>query len=1435
MSNSANEPTPLHGTPIKIGDVKGDVKGGDVKGADINVTRIPLSADPTQPIKLVRTKPSVIPVAAAEEDWQGNEPTLIPTSMPTPVIDEGWAGSEATLISMPAAPAAATATPVEEWIGNDQTMVVVTEKEWKGDEPTLLPQSGPLTNHVDEEWTGNEQTMVGGVAPRRVTPAGVSDWVGNEATQIGMAPGAGAPRSDHSTSQSSRTPGSKATSPTLEDGWHLKGRKGALTGTTVGDYEMGGILGEGGMGVVYRAKQISLKRRAAVKVLPANLSADMQLRARFEQEARTASLLNTPHVVQVFGAGTADDIVYFAMEFVEGTDLSEIIHKKKEAGESFTPEEAAGYIIQAARGLAEAAKHNIVHRDIKPANLMVTSKGVVKIADFGISKIAGETGMTMTGTAVGTPSYCSPEQGRGDVVDPRADLYSLGVVFYELLAGRKPFDGTTANALIYQHNYQEPKLLSEVVPGLPDAYQAVCLKCLMKDPTGRYADAAELVADLERVRDGNMSMTAVFQARFGTGADAAMAKYLGVKKHWWVKWALAASFIAIFGGGGLYYWQAGAQERLVEMRRHKDALHDLDAAKPIPIGAASNLAWIAARDSHDADLVRWQAKIIRVAPLQTSLAALDLPALPDQATHVRARKDLTAYTEEVGKGDDVTRWEARLAATDARSRVLRVDLARDIDAIETLSGPLRERVRPGVEELTRLVGADDADAHRWNARLAATEEEITACRVRGEQLAAAAVLTEAHAQQLSTELTRLTALTSVQDASVVQWSAVLARAAQQLAALRSTLGSELDRERWLTVAQQEAIGPYLANYRAQVAAGEPRLVAWAQRLDESVKRVAALRKSLTIKLASTDALLSEVAIDEVSVQLKDYAVLVATDDAQLALWSDLIQRQRAAIDGDRGVLVKLEKSDAKNHPTILDLVACDQAIMRLDARGALAADRKSFYLRRLAEEKAYEDNLRAELKERENDQALTTAQETIDKVNALDAIAGHQDAEVKRWHERLTRYYALHEALVALDKPVALPPQAVENLAAFALLVSHNNTDLAHWTAKLQRVQQLTAALAGTELVQPLPSGALANATELVEQWLGADEPVARAWLAKATKVTGLRHKLEQLFATAPGSTLPTNQVLPNPGAVAREADELVALTGNSQSEVQHWQYRAHMLVGPGRPAWATAYERDAYGLYAELSITGVTQRLRWIPAGTFTLGSPGDEPNRDDDEPLIHGVTLTKGFWCADSECTQALWMAIMGSNPSRFALASDAADRPVERVSWHDVQDFLKALAAKIPSGEYPRLPSEAEWEYACRGGGAGPFTTGAGDLDMSQLDKLAWFGLRDGTRGVRRREPNRFGLFDMHGNVWEWCQDKYGSYSAAETIDPVGRQEETYVARGGSWADSAKHLRAANRLAVRADLHTLYVGFRLLIPAQWLSGKEPQRPGSGDLSQR
>ena len=258
------------------------------------------------------------------------------------------------------------------------------------------------------------------------------------------------------------------------------------------------------MGLVYRARQVSLGRRAALKVLASNLANDDGLVRRFYAEAHAASLLQSQHVVQVYFAGEIEGVVFYAMEFVDGADLAHLANAFRLDGRRMPALEAAGYLLQAARGLQAACERNIVHRDIKPQNLLVTPDGVVKIADFGIAKVLDEQALTLAGSTVGTPAYCSPEQGRGREVDHRSDLYSLGVVMYELLTGVRPFTGANANALIYQHCYVEPKRPCEHAAEVGEALEAICMRLLQKAPEHRYQSAGDLVVDLERLVHGKI-------------------------------------------------------------------------------------------------------------------------------------------------------------------------------------------------------------------------------------------------------------------------------------------------------------------------------------------------------------------------------------------------------------------------------------------------------------------------------------------------------------------------------------------------------------------------------------------------------------------------------------------------------------------------------------------------------------------------------------------------------------------------------------------------------------------------------------------------------------------------------------------------------------------------------------------------------------------
>jgi formylglycine-generating enzyme required for sulfatase activity len=290
-----------------------------------------------------------------------------------------------------------------------------------------------------------------------------------------------------------------------------------------------------------------------------------------------------------------------------------------------------------------------------------------------------------------------------------------------------------------------------------------------------------------------------------------------------------------------------------------------------------------------------------------------------------------------------------------------------------------------------------------------------------------------------------------------------------------------------------------------------------------------------------------------------------------------------------------------------------------------------------------------------------------------------------------------------------------------------------------------------------------------------------------------------------------------------------------------------HPLVTGCPPAWASEWGEDRYGVFIAFTLGEVTQRLRWIPPGRFWMGSPPEETQglakeeweREyfEREHPRHEVFITRGFWLFDTPCTQALWEVVMNGNPSRFK----SADRPVEQVSWDAVQGFIDRINARIPGLELT-LPSEAQWEYACRAGTEAALYTGPmqilGANHAPALDPIAWYGgnsgvafdLTDGmdssswpemqypnamsgTHPVARKKPNPWGLYDMLGNVWEWCADGLREYASRREVDPQGlKAGAARVVRGGSWINGrAWNCRSAFRGRSAPDDRFDYLGFR------------------------
>lgn len=238
---------------------------------------------------------------------------------------------------------------------------------------------------------------------------------------------------------------------------------------------------------------------------------------------------------------------------------------------------------------------------------------------------------------------------------------------------------------------------------------------------------------------------------------------------------------------------------------------------------------------------------------------------------------------------------------------------------------------------------------------------------------------------------------------------------------------------------------------------------------------------------------------------------------------------------------------------------------------------------------------------------------------------------------------------------------------------------------------------------------------------------------------------------------------------------------------------------------WASSWGEDEHGVFEGFTVGGVEQRMRWIAPGRFLMGSPASDNEGFPDERPQHEVTLTRGYWLADTPVRQALWKAVMGESPSRF----EGADRPVETVSCEDCQRFCERLNQRMPAGFLARLPTEAEWEHACRAGTTTP-------RYASDLGSIAWFGRNSEgqTHPVKEKHPNPWGLYDMLGNVWEWCLDGQRSYGSEPQQNPMGamHEGENRVIRGGSWGDHARRVRAAYRLGFLPGNRYQDLGLRL-----------------------
>jgi tRNA A-37 threonylcarbamoyl transferase component Bud32/TolB-like protein len=308
-----------------------------------------------------------------------------------------------------------------------------------------------------------------------------------------------------------------------------------MIGRTISHYEILEKLGEGGMGVVYKARDTKLDRIVAIKFLPPHMSSDPDAVKRFVHEAKTASALNHSAIGVIHEIDETDDgQTFIVMALYEGGTLREKID-----GGSMTTDEAVAIASQIASGLARAHEKGIVHRDIKPQNILLTRDGEVKIIDFGLAKLAGRTKLTRDGSTLGTAAYMSPEQARGEEVDHRSDIFSIGTILYEMLAGETPFKGEHEAAMLYGIVHEEPVAVSGRCKGLPAELCDVIEKALKKDKDERYQTAAEMKGDLKMLQVLSAGGTGIRTSSRSDGRS--------LLKNLWVGIAAVAVIVVVIG------------------------------------------------------------------------------------------------------------------------------------------------------------------------------------------------------------------------------------------------------------------------------------------------------------------------------------------------------------------------------------------------------------------------------------------------------------------------------------------------------------------------------------------------------------------------------------------------------------------------------------------------------------------------------------------------------------------------------------------------------------------------------------------------------------------------------------------------------------------------------------------------------------------------
>jgi|GEM_PF-658382 len=1063
-------------------------------------------------------------------------------------------------------------------------------------------------------------------------------------------------------------------------------------GTTIGEFKISAKLGEGGMGEVYLARQISMDRNVALKILPATLSRQKDLSARFLNEVKLLAKLEHPHIVMAYGAGEDAGVLFLAMTYVEGESLEARL--KREG--PFSERSALAIARKLALALSYAwNKHQLLHRDIKPSNVLLDRDGEPKLADFGLAKsLSADTALTMTNMLIGTPNYMSPEQIEGSAqVDTRADMYSLGALLYNLVTGEVPFAGTSVMEVLRKQIAEPLPDPREFNAELSEGCVILMENMLAKDRDERPGSWEAVIADIDRVVDEKSPTKALPEMGAST-----LIRIRDVKRLAEVKGRGPRS---VKTGGKPGPGPVKSQKNKARMKAWAWAGAGVGIlvlivggiALVLGLSAKSDQAEGRARASGPAGALHSGAATTNQSDGQTLVSG------PADA----ARRDTATVSTSSNTPAKVT--QAYLAALEYVSSHAE-DFDGSIGRLEEVrkDGAGTEYAQKAGEQIRRL----EAEKRRkvdaaWRGLKQAAEKLADQ-----KQYAKGILLLEQYAGLYAAELA------SDRKQLAEEWTAK-DQAQKDEKAKQQAEKEEKKQKAEVEAAEKGRQAAAQTNLNA--ATGE------AAQADETRQRLNGLLDNAAEDILKQDLAGAEARLRRAQADAKFAAVAnelaAAAQFAQgLGDGGDLILK---SFESQKGQAVRIQMHNGTmEEGTVLGVAGGKVRLSRTVSGGMI-------------EKPLAPANLSPQEKQRRLGDAKNPATMTMRGLLALEA-----------------KDRAGAEALFA---------------AAGALEEAGQSSGVA---AALARVMKMTTA-EGRELV-------------------------ARQALQALVKMAGVTNAADtNLVVQAVGDqTYSSNQVVKIQAAVA-EFRKHYGETAATKTNAALLEALAAVSVTP-------------VGFMAVNFGGGVKLEMVWIKPGSFMMGAGAE----------AHRVRLSKGFWMGKYEVTQEQWEKIMGNKPSSFK----GANLPVENVSWNDCQEFLKKLNAlfekrkgKLGNGEF-RLPTEAQWEYACRAGTRTVFYTGDADGD---LDRAGWYQGNAGgaTHTVGQKEKNAWGLYDMHGNVWEWCEDWFGPYAAGDATDPTGPSVgSTRVLRGGSWDHATRFCLSAYRYNLVPTFRNFNIGFRVVV---------------------